>query len=105
MLSPDGTPTGAFATNVYGGPATSIDISLGTPLAPGQSVIWAMELAPVNGYTNASWVPGYQNILFPGSNPIPGTNASIMCRISIPRATRQATIPTSCPASRRSTPP
>jgi len=77
VLSSDGTPTGAFATNVYGGPATSIDISLGTPLAPGQSVLWTMELAPVNGYSNTGWTPGYQNILFPGSNPIPGTNASI----------------------------
>lgn len=77
VLSPDGTATGAFATNVYGGPATTIDISLATPLAPGQSVLWAMELAPINGYTNTGWTPGYQNILFPGSNPIPGTNASI----------------------------
>jgi len=77
VLSPDGTPTGAFATNEFGGPATTIDIALATPLAPGQSVLWAMLLAPVNGYTDTGWTPGYENILFPGSNPIPGTNASI----------------------------
>jgi hypothetical protein len=77
VLSADGTPTGAFATNEYGGPATTIDIALATPLAPGQSVLWAMELAPINGYTDTGWTPGYENILFPGSNPIPGTNASV----------------------------
>ena len=71
ILSKDGTATGQFATNVYGGPATTIDISLATPLAPGQSLLWAMELAPVNGYTNTGWTPGYDNILFPGNNPIP----------------------------------
>jgi hypothetical protein len=84
VLSPDGTPTGAFADNVYGGPATTIDISLPTPIAPGQSVIWAMELAPVNGYTDTGWVPGYENIMFPGNNPIPGTNASIVVTYSDP---------------------
>lgn len=77
VLSSNGTATGAFATNEYGGPATSIDISFATPLAPGQSVMWAMELAPVNGYSNIGWTPGYQNILFPTNNPIPGTNASV----------------------------
>jgi hypothetical protein len=76
VLSTDGTATGAFATNVYGGPATTVDISLSTPLAPGQSLLWAMELAPVKGYADTGWTPGYENILFPGSNPIPGTNAS-----------------------------
>jgi hypothetical protein len=76
VLSSDGTATGAFANNVYGGPATSLDIALATPLAPGQSILWEMELAPVNGYGSAGWTPGYQNILFPGSNPVPGTNAS-----------------------------
>jgi len=84
VLSPDGTPTGPFANNVFGGPATEIDISLPTPLAPGQSLLWAMELAPVNGYTDTGWTPGYQNILFPGNNPIPGTNASIQVTYSDP---------------------
>ncbi len=46
-----------------------------------------MELAPINGYTNIGWTPGYENILFPGSNPIPGTNASVQVTYSDPTMT------------------
>jgi hypothetical protein len=84
MLTPNGTPTGAFATNEFAGPSTSINITFPTPLAPGQSVMWAMELAPVNGYTNVGWTPGYENILFPTNNPIPGTNASVTMTYTLP---------------------
>ncbi len=77
VLGPDGVATGPFATNFYAGPATSIDISFPTPLAPGQSVMWAVELAPVNGFTNIGWTPGYENIFWPTDNAIPGTNASL----------------------------
>ena len=42
ISGPNGAvPEGSFATNIYGGPATSIDISMAaTPLAPGQSLIF-----------------------------------------------------------------
>lgn len=77
VLSSDGVATGAFANDVYAGPATSIDISFPTALAPGQTVTFAVELAPVNGYTDIGWTPGYDNIFWPTNNPIPGTNASL----------------------------
>jgi hypothetical protein len=47
-----------------------IDIALPTALAPNQSLVFAVNLGPLGGFPNASWVPGYQNIFFqmPSSN-------------------------------------
>jgi hypothetical protein len=58
------TPGAPFTNNVWGGPTKTIDIALPTALAPNQSLVFAVNLGPVGGFPNPSWVPGYQNIFF-----------------------------------------
>ena len=71
VISPNGAvPEGSFANNIYGGPATSIDISLAAaPLAPGKSLIFSLQLGPATSYSDPNWVPGYMNVFYNTADP------------------------------------
>ena len=58
------TPGAPFTNNVWGGSTTTINIALPNALAPNQSLVFAVNLGPVGGFPNPSWVPGYENIFF-----------------------------------------
>ncbi len=76
------TPVGAFATNVYGGPSTSLEIAIPAGLATGKSLIFALELGPTLGYSSSTWNPGYSNGLFDSADA--GLNAEISVTYSSP---------------------
>jgi hypothetical protein len=64
--------TGPFATMTWGGSSKTIDIVLPTPLAPQHNLVFFVNLAPLNGHPDSTWMPGYTNIFFqdpPGPNP------------------------------------
>jgi hypothetical protein len=58
------TPGAPFTNSVFGGSTKTIDIALPNALAPDQSLVFAVNLGPLGGFPNPSWVPGYQNIFF-----------------------------------------
>ncbi len=68
------TPAAPFTNTIWGGSTNMVNIALPTPLAPGQSLVFAANLGPLGGFPNHSWVPGYQNILFQSPS---ATNAQI----------------------------
>jgi hypothetical protein len=65
LQSPPGAiPQSPFTTKVWGGSTQTIDIKLPTALAPQQSLIFAVNLAPMGGFPSHSWDPGFENIFF-----------------------------------------
>jgi hypothetical protein len=84
VMSPNSgaTPVGPFASNVYGGPSTSLEIAIPGGLATGKSLIFALELGPTLGYSSPTWNPGYSNGLFDSADA--GLNAEISVTYSSP---------------------
>jgi hypothetical protein len=66
--------TGPFATMIWGGKSQTVDIVLPTPLAPHQNLVFFVNLTPLNGTPDPTWLPGYTNIFF--QDP-PNTNANL----------------------------
>ena len=58
------TPAAPFTNNIWGGSTNMVNIALPTPLAPNQSLVFAVNLGPLGGFPNHSFVPGFENILF-----------------------------------------
>ncbi|HEV2972169.1 MAG TPA: hypothetical protein VGY55_19505 [Pirellulales bacterium] len=84
LQSPPGAmPQSPFTTNIWGGSTQSIDIKLPTALAPNQSLIFAVNLAPMGGFPNHSWDPGFENIFFQDP-PTINTNANLMISYNDP---------------------
>ena len=42
---------------------------LTTPLAPGNSLIFMLELGPATSYADPTWVPGYKNVFYNTADP------------------------------------
>ena len=77
LQSPLGaTPAAPYTNSVWGGPSKMIDIVLPHALAPNQSLVFAVNLGPLGGFPNPSWVPGYENIFFQMPE-VPNTNANL----------------------------
>jgi hypothetical protein len=92
LQSPLGaTPAAPFTNKIWGGPSTMVDIVLPHALLPNQSLVFAVNLGPLGGFPDISWVPGFENILF--QTPVtPNTNANLAVTFNDPSNPNNPTV-------------